>query len=71
MTFKGFERQMEDWEDHTDSLISGGGGRNMDAMLGSPIIPEVMVTNLDITNRTCDLLPITQFFEYIILQLLP
>lgn len=43
----------------------------MDAMLGSPIIPEVMVTNLDITNRTCDLLPITQFLEYTILQLLP
>lgn len=43
----------------------------MDAMLGSPIIPEVMVTNLNITNRTCDLLPITKFFEYTILQLLP
>lgn len=35
----------------------------MDALLGSPTIPKVMVTTLDITNRTCDLLSITQFFE--------
>ena len=35
----------------------------MDAMLGSPMILQVMVTTLDITNRTCDLFPVTQFFE--------